>query len=139
MMRCWLIRRVLAPYQDGALGHGRAQRVGRHLRTCPACQRELLALQQVTHLLHSLPGPSRSSDYWPRAIQQLRRTIQRQPRAPVRSAWLDCLTWSPANPVQALIPVSLIGMALFATVTFLGLEEEAFTFFNSYLLPIVLQ
>jgi hypothetical protein len=30
-------------------------------------------------------------------------------------------------------------MALFGTVTFLGLEDEAFVFFASYLLPIVLQ
>jgi hypothetical protein len=96
-------------------------------------------LQQVTHLLHSLPGPSRPSDYWPGAIQHLQGKIRQQAQAPIRTAWRDCLTWSSARPAQALIPVSLIGMALFATVTFLGLEGEAFTFFNSYLLPFVLQ
>jgi len=46
---------------------------------------------------------------------------------------------SPESPVQALVPVALVGMALFGTVTFLGLEDEAFVFFTSYLLPIVLQ
>jgi hypothetical protein len=43
------------------------------------------------------------------------------------------------NPAHALISVALVGMALFGTVTFLGLEDEAFIFFTSYLLPIVLQ
>jgi hypothetical protein len=37
------------------------------------------------------------------------------------------------------VPVALVGMALFGTVTFLGLEDEAFVFFTSYFLPIVLQ
>ena len=139
MKMCWPIRRVLCAYQDGALGHRRAQRVGRHLHTCPACQQELQELQRVTHLLHSLPGPSRPSAYWPGALRQLQGKIQQRPRAPVRSGWLDYLTGSSDNPAQALVSVALVGMALFGTVTFLGLEDEAFIFFTSYLLPIVLQ
>jgi hypothetical protein len=38
-----------------------------------------------------------------------------------------------------LVSVALVGMALFGTVTFLGLEDAAFIFLTSYLLPIVLQ
>ena len=139
MKMCWSIRRVLVAYQDEALGHRRAQRVGRHLHTCPACQRELQELQRVTHLLHSLPGPSRPSTYWPGALRQLQGKIQQRPRDPIRSGWLDYLTCSSDNPAQALVSVALVGMALFGTVTFLGLEDEAFIFFTSYLLPIVLQ
>lgn len=139
MKMCWSIRRVLSAYQDGALGQRRAQRVGRHLHTCPACQRELQELQRVTHLLHSLPGPSRPSAYWPGALRQLQGKIQQRPRAPVRSSWLDYLMGSSDNPAHALVSVALVGMALFGTVTFLGLEDEAFIFFTSYLLPIVLQ
>ena len=139
MKMCWPIRRVLCAYQDGALGHRRAQRVGRHLHTCPACQQELQELQRVTHLLHSLPSPSRPSAYWPGALRQLQGKIQQRPRDPIRSGWLDYLTCSLDNPAQALVSVALGGMALFGTVTFLGLEDEAFIFFTSYLLPIVLQ
>jgi anti-sigma factor RsiW len=139
MKMCWPIRRVLGAYQDGALGHRRAQRVGRHLHTCPACQQELQELQRVTHLLHSLPGPSRPSAYWPGALRQLQGKIQQRPQDPIRSGWLDYLTCSLDNPAQALVSVALVGMALFGTVTFLGLEDEAFIFFTSYLLPIVLQ
>jgi anti-sigma factor RsiW len=139
MKMCWPIRRVLCAYQDGALGHRRAQRVGRHLHTCPACQQELQELQRVTYLLHSLPGPSRPSAYWPGALRQLQGKIQQRQRDPIRSGWLDYLTCSLDNPAQALVSVALVGMALFGTVTFLGLEDEAFIFFTSYLLPVVLQ
>src|SRR5215510_7679117 len=123
MSMCWSIRRVLAPYDDGALGQRRAQRVTRHLRTCPACQRELLELQRMTRLLHCLPAPSRPPAYWPGMFLQLQSKIQQQSNAAGRSAWLDYLTWSSANPAQALVPVALVSMALFATVTFLGLED----------------
>jgi hypothetical protein len=139
MKTCWSIRRILGTYQDGVLGHQRAQRVARHLHTCPACQRELLDLRRVTLVLQSLPGPSRPPEYWPWALLQLQQKLQHRPREPVRSSWLDYLRCSPEAPAQALVPVALVGMALFGTVTFLGLEDEAFVFFTSYLLPIVLQ
>ena len=138
MKLCWSIRRVLGAYQDGTLGQRRALRVARHLHTCPACQRELLELQRVTRLLQSLPGPSRPSAYWPGALRQLQRKIQQRPPEPVRPGWFDYLTGSSEYPAQALVSVALVGMALFGTVTFLGLEDEAFIFFTSYLLPIVL-
>ena len=64
--------------------------------------------------------------------------MQQRTPEPVRSGWLDFLTRVPNNPAQALVPLALVGMALFGTVTFLGLEDEAFVFFASYLLPIVL-
>ena len=139
MNMCWLIRRGLVAYQDGTLGQRRTQRVARHLPTCPTCQRELLELQQVTRLLHALPGPSRPSAYWPGALRQLQGKIQQQPPEPIRSGWFDYLTGSSEHPAQALVSVALVGMALFGTVTFLGLEDAAFSFLTSYLLPIVLQ
>jgi anti-sigma factor RsiW len=138
MQMCWSIRKALDAYQDGTLGERRAQRVARHLHTCQACQRELLERQRLTHLLNSLPAPSRPSEYWPGALLQLQRKMQQRPRDPVRSGWLDFLTRVPDNPAQALVPVALGGMALFGTIAFLGLEDEAFVFFASYLLPIVL-
>jgi hypothetical protein len=52
---------------------------------------------------------------------------------------LEYLRGTLQNPGQALVPVTLVSMALFSTLTSLGLEEEAFVFFSSYLLPIVLE
>jgi hypothetical protein len=65
--------------------------------------------------------------------------MQQLPRYPSRSTWIEYLRGSPENPAQALVPVTLLSMALLATVTFLGLEDAAFAFFTSYLLPIALQ
>ena len=139
MKMCWLIRGGLAAYQDGTLGRRRARRVARHLPTCHSCERELRDLQRVTHLLHALPGPSRPPAYWPAALRQLQGKIQRRPPEPARSSWFNRLTGVSENPAHALVSVTLVGMALFGTVTFLGLEEAAFIFVTSYLLPVVLQ
>jgi anti-sigma factor RsiW len=139
MKLCWLIRMSLVPYQEGTLGRRRALWVAHHLHTCPACQRELQALRRVTHLLHSLPSPARPSVYWPGALQQLGRQIRQRPPEPVRPAWFDYLGGSSENPAHALVSVALVGVALFGTVTFLGLEDEALSFFTSYLLPLMLQ
>jgi anti-sigma factor RsiW len=139
MKMCWLVRRGLVAYQDGALGRRRAERVTRHLYTCPACRRDFLELQQVTLLLRSLPGPSRPSEYWPWALLQLQGKIQQRPRYPSRSSVLEYLRGSPENPAQALVPVTLASIAFFGTVAYLGLEDEAFVFFTAYLLPIILE
>ena len=139
MRMCWSIRRTLGAHEDGMLGSRRAQRVAHHLRACPACQREFRERQRVTLLLRSLQGPSRAPEYWPHALLQLQGRIPQRPRDPSRSALLDYLRGSATNPAQALLPVTLVGMALFSTVTFLGLEAEAVVLFTSYLLPIVLE
>ncbi|SRR6266498_1665596 len=139
MKMCWSVRRALVAYQDGALGRRRAQRVARHLHTCAACQRDLAELQRVTLLLRSLPGLSRPPEYWPWALRQLRGKIQQLTRYPIRSSWLEYLRGTPESPTQALVPLALVSMALFSTLTLLGLEQEAFVFFSSYLLPIVLE
>jgi anti-sigma factor RsiW len=139
MKLCWLIRRRLVGYQDGTLGRRSALRVAHHLHTCPACQGELQGLQRVTQLLRSLPGPSRPSTYWPGALQQLQRKVQQRSPEPIGPGWFDYIRGSSENPAHALVSVALVGMALFGTVTFLGLEDEAFTFFTSYLLPLMLR
>jgi anti-sigma factor RsiW len=139
MKMCRSVRRTLVAYQDGALGRRRAQRIARHLHTCAACQRDLVELQRVTHRLRSLPNPSRSPEYWPRALLQLRGKIQQLRRYPLRSSWLEYLRGTPESPAQAFVPLALVSVALFSTLTHLGLEEEAFVFFSSYLLPIVLE
>jgi anti-sigma factor RsiW len=139
MKLCWLIRRGLFAYQDGTLGQRKTQQVTRHLHTCPTCRQEFLELQRVTHLLHSLPAPARPSTYWPGALRRLQGSIQPRPTEPVRSGWFDSLTGLCENPAHVLVSVTLVGMALFGTVTFLGLEDAAFILLTSYLLPIVLQ
>jgi len=139
MPLCWSIRRALDAYAHGQLEGLRAQQVARHLRACSACQSEFRRQQRLTFLLRSLHGPSRSPEYWPRALLQLRKQLNQRPRYPLRSILLGYLRDSAANPAQALLPLTFIGIALFTTLTFLGLQGEAMLFFTSYLLPIVLE
>ncbi len=139
MKICWSVRKALVAYQDGALGRRRTQGVAHHLHTCAACQRDLVELQRVTLLLRSLSGPSRPPEYWPKALRQLRGKMQQLTRDPIRSSWLEYLRGTPESPTQALVPLALVSVALFSTLTLLGLEQEAFVFFSSYLLPLVLE
>ena len=138
MWTCWSIRSALGAYEDGELAGRRAQRLARHLHRCSSCQRELRERQRVTLLLRSLPEPSRPPAYWSDARLRLHGKMRQEPRHPIRSALVDYLRGSAGNPAQALLPVTLVGMALFSALTFLGLEGEAVIFFTSYLLPIVL-
>ncbi len=137
MKSCWLARGSLAAYLDGELAHRSAQRVESHVRICPRCQGELDELRRMTLLLRSLPRPVRPNEYWPYAIQELRSKIQRLPRQ-TRYSPLDRFREVLEHPSQALIPVALVCVAIVNTLVILGLEEEAFAIFSSYLLPIVL-
>jgi anti-sigma factor RsiW len=139
MKMCWSVRRALVAYQDGALGRRRAQLIARHLHTCAACHKEHVELQRVTLLLHSLPGPSRAPKYWARSLLQLRARIHQLPQYPTWPLWLAYLRGTLENPPQAFVLVTLVSLALFSTLTSFGLEEEAFVFFSSFLLPIVLE
>jgi hypothetical protein len=65
--------------------------------------------------------------------------MQQLTRDPIRPSWLEYLRGTPESPTQALVPLALVSVALFSTLTLLGLEQEAFVFFSSYLLPIVLE
>jgi anti-sigma factor RsiW len=138
MQMCWFFRRSLVAYQAGMLGQQSSLRMARHLAACPACQQELQAQRRLTSLLHSLPPPSRPETYWSGALQQLQMKIRQRPPESGGLGWFDYLTGFATNPAHALVSVALVGMALFGTVIYLGLEDEALIFFISYVLPMML-
>ena len=139
MKMCWSIRRVLGAYQDGTLGQRRAQRVARHLHTCPAAANESFrVLQRVTRLLQSFrvlhdrlhngrehSGSCRKFSNGHRVQSDLQ--LVRLPHGLRQKTQRKLSFLSPSRH------------GTLGTVTFLGLEDEAFIFFTSYLLPIVLQ
>jgi hypothetical protein len=91
----------------------------------------------MTLLLQCLPDPVRPEGYWPNASEHLRGKIQRltqPPRYPLRTRFAGLLE----SPTTALVPVTLFCVALVNALTVLGLEEEAFALFSTYVLPIVL-
>ena len=136
-MTCWQARRVLAAYHDGELEPGKTERLEAHIRTCPHCQRESAQLRQMRLLLRSLVGPSEPEPYWAQAFQQLREKIHPlPPHAPYSTLGrfgelVDSLP-------RAWLPATLAGAALINSLVGLGLEEEAFTFFSSYIFPFIL-
>jgi anti-sigma factor RsiW len=138
MKLCWFFRRGLVAYQEGMLGQRRSLWVAQHLATCPACQQELRAQRQLTALLRSLPPPARSETYLPEALQRLQMKIRQESPASGGPGWFDYLAGSATNPAHAMVSVALVAMALFGTVTYLGLEDEVVIFFISYVLPMML-
>jgi hypothetical protein len=88
-------------------------------------------------LLRSLAAPPRPEGYWPNALDQLRGKLQRLPQPggyPLLTRFAGLLE----SPISALVPVTLVCVALVNALTVLGLEEEAFALFSTYVLPMVL-
>jgi anti-sigma factor (TIGR02949 family) len=60
---------LLEPYLDGDLPPGEADRVRRHLETCPACAAELSLAARIQRELRALPQP----DCPPEVIERVRQ------------------------------------------------------------------
>lgn len=59
-MHCHRVTELFIDYQDGTLPPDAAAEVRAHLTSCPACQREWSALQEITRKLDQLPAPAPS-------------------------------------------------------------------------------
>lgn len=59
-MNCQRVQECFVDYQDGSLAAGEAAELRTHLASCPTCQREWAALQEITRKLDSLPAPAPS-------------------------------------------------------------------------------
>jgi anti-sigma factor RsiW len=57
-MNCAEVRGLLPLVASGDLDSERRAAVTGHLASCPACRRELTAIQEIGHILDSVPGPS---------------------------------------------------------------------------------
>lgn len=97
-MKCRM-QKELASYQVGLLDPARAAAVEHHLRECPACRRELRALQRTADLLRPARQATPPAELWPLIRAQLR------PRrsAPVFPAWRPALA-------AALVVMVLVGV-----------------------------
>lgn len=60
-MNCQRVQDSFLDYQDGSLPADQAAQLRTHLGSCPNCQREWAALQEITRKLDSLPAPVPSS------------------------------------------------------------------------------
>jgi hypothetical protein len=60
-MNCQRIQENFIDYQDNFLSGDEAAELRAHLASCPVCQREWSALQEISHQLAGLPEPSKPS------------------------------------------------------------------------------
>ncbi|HVU18437.1 MAG TPA: zf-HC2 domain-containing protein [Candidatus Didemnitutus sp.] len=60
-MNCQRVQESFIDYQDGSLPAPEAASLRAHLSSCPACQREWAALQEITSKLDRLPEPEPSA------------------------------------------------------------------------------
>ena len=59
-MNCQRVQESFLDYQDGTLAAAESTELRAHLSSCPACQREWAALQEITRKLNQLPEPEPS-------------------------------------------------------------------------------
>lgn len=59
-MNCSRVTELFIDYQDGSLPPDEAAQMRAHLASCPTCQREWSALQEITRKLDQLPQPEPS-------------------------------------------------------------------------------
>jgi hypothetical protein len=60
-MNCSRVTELFIDYQDGSLPPDEAAQMRTHLASCPTCQREWSALQEITRKLDQLPQPEPSA------------------------------------------------------------------------------
>jgi hypothetical protein len=60
-MNCSRVTELFIDYQDGSLPPDEAAQMRAHLASCPTCQREWSALQEITRKLDQLPQPAPSA------------------------------------------------------------------------------
>ena len=117
VLTCFLTRRRIGAYLDGALDNGPAESIAKHLSRCGRCQGEAENIRRVRALLQrtlSL-GQNRAepdwSGFWPGIVRGIEDAKHRQAPAPVRARgswwWRPRLTLGGALVAVALVSVTL--------------------------------
>ena len=125
-MNCTRVQECFIDYQDGSLPADDAAQLRTHLASCPPCQREWSALQEITRKLDALPAANPSPRLRAHFYAML-ETHQREVDAPSPFALargrIDRFfaTLLPAQPaVQFALSLALLLGGLFAGQRFLA-------------------
>jgi anti-sigma factor RsiW len=111
VLTCYLVRRRLGAFLDGALTEGDARGTERHLGGCARCQRELGELRRLKVLMaEAVPVPEPDwTGFWPgvvRGVQDSRdRAPASTPRRPARRLWPQ---WAVGSAAVAGLAVALV-------------------------------
>jgi hypothetical protein len=106
-LRCFWMKRWLAPYVDGALSGKRAEAVASHLRGCSECRGEVSRLERLRGLVRATLTPGPDPD-WTGFWDGVRSRILRERRRPWREAW----GWSPGLALGGALAALFILAAL---------------------------
>ncbi len=106
-MSCYLYRRRIGPYLDGALEASTSHAVSRHLTRCEACAAEADSLRRLKTLLSRVakPGEPDWTGFWPGVVRGIEDARTRA-AAPARPAWVR-FRWAYGGAVAAALLVSL--------------------------------
>ncbi len=81
-MNCTRVQDCFIDYQDGSLPADEAAELRAHLTSCPTCQREWSALQEITRKLDALPANEQPSPRLREQFYAMLETHQREADAP---------------------------------------------------------
>jgi anti-sigma factor RsiW len=111
VLTCYLVRRRLGAFLDGALASGDARGTERHLGHCARCQRELADLRQVKVLVAeavAVPDPDWTG-FWPGVVRGIEDSRDRAPVAapprPARRLWPQ---WAMGGAAVAGLALALV-------------------------------
>jgi len=121
--RCRSVRGSVSAYLDGELDSVERRVVDDHLGVCADCRREVEQLGRVTVLLRASrsEGPE-AEQLWRDALGRAKGRVMalRPIRGPLPGFFQRVLE----HPLEALVAMILVSVAVAQAVAFLGLEEE---------------
>ncbi|HVT74082.1 MAG TPA: HEAT repeat domain-containing protein [Lacunisphaera sp.] len=126
-MNCSRVQECFIDYQDGALPAAEAAELRAHLASCPTCQREWSALQEISRKLDSLPAEEEPTPRMREQFYAMLETHQREADAPspfaLARSRIDAFFAAllPAQPaLQFALALALLAGGLFAGARFLA-------------------
>lgn len=119
---CWRVRQHLNAYMDGEMSLSDHQAIHRHTLRCPACQREVQALEELRRLLKAEASEQELPDgrwkaFWPQVRDRIVAAERPEP-APWWSRW----AWAFARPPLA-IGSAAVAVALLLLVLWHGVDQ----------------
>lgn len=110
-MNCQEIRIWLNAYLDGELPAGEAEKVKRHLETCPACCRQAEALRRIGSALDRLPPLTAPPGFYRKTLGAYRKGMA----TPSMAEWWQNLTMVMRSAVCGAALAGLLCGAVMAT------------------------
>lgn len=126
-MNCTRVQECFIDYQDGSLPAAEAAELRAHLASCPTCQREWSALQEISRKVDSLPAEEEPTPRLREQFYAMLETHQREADAPspfaLARSRIDAFFAAllPAQPaLQFALAIVLLAGGLFAGARFLA-------------------